>query len=175
MITKKCLYVIINGTQYNYHLHTTATAYGSKLRVRAGGQDLYLPTYIPTGTGLRVITTQGATLKAVDAVPKVTVTYTYQYDSQPYQNPYLYKSMSITMNMDVTINKAVEIQYANGSSWVTALTIAKGGTQASAGSNIRRPSVYWRFKIDSWVSSTLMLNSSSGSNTVTIPEAQWGV
>lgn len=179
MITKKCLRARINGADYVCHLHTSTVSnafVAGYIRVRVGGSDLYCPISIIVRTGTIHVIKNGGERSTLDLTPVATIEYTYSYDSRPYEYPYLYKSMAIAMRNDVTINTVVELQNQNqNGSWYTALQIAKGGTSATAPTNYRRYSPYWRVKVGSWATGTYTLTSSSGSVDISIPEAYWGV
>ena len=177
MITKKCLRTIIGGTQYNYHLQTTATSYGSHLRVRAGGQDLYVPTTVLTvGTGLRVIGANGTTYKAVDLTPHVWVDYKVYYDSKPYVYPYYWDYINIHLWEAVTINNAVYLQMeSSNNGWYDVSYLPANSTGTAMKNSYRTYSTRFRIRINSWYSSVYDVGYSTGTKNIAIPEAQWGV
>lgn len=176
MITKKCLRTIIGGTQYNYHLQTTATSYGSHLRVRAGGQDLYVPTSIITlGTGLKLIGANGTTYKAVDLTPHVWVDYKTSYDPKPYETPYYWEYIKIHLWEAVTINNAVYLQMEGSNGWYDVLYLSANSTGTAQRTTYRTWSTRFRIRINSWYSSAYDVGYSTSTKNIAIPEAQWGV
>lgn len=175
MITKRLLHVIRgNGSEDTYHLHTTATSYGSHLRVRIGGQDLYVPTMI-LGIGLKVIGANGTTYTAIDFTPKVWVEYNTTYDPQPYASPYKWISLSMTMQNQATINNAVYLQLYGNSGWYDVLSLSAGSTATASTSNIRSNNTSFRVRIGNTVIGTYDVGYSQGYKQVPVPEAQWGV
>lgn len=177
MITKRLLHVIRgNGSEETYHLHTTATSYGSHLRVRIGSQDLYVPTTLAGGLiGLKVVGVDGTTYTALDFTPEVRVVYSTTYDPEPYASPYRWISLSMTMQNKATINNAVYLQLYGNSGWYDVLSLSAGSTATASTSNLRSNNTQFRVRIGNTVIGTYDVGYSTGNKRVPVPEAQWGV
>lgn len=182
MITKNLLCWYKNGI-HSVHLHTTRdTTIGDFCYIGCyKGQNLYAPmqkTTSPASGDLCV--SYGYTYKAVDITPVMYVLYAnHSHDSAPYQtNREIYGTIQLsTMGTDKidhgSINRPVELQNS-GNSWVTVLQLPAGGVVANL-NNVRYQTTTFRLKIGSWTSSSFNLSSSSGIESRSIPEEQWGI
>lgn len=181
MITKKKLHWIKNGQEYSAHLmtnplpHRPAIPPVCQLAVQVDGQTLYTAdTSVSHIDNMLSFKNGNYTRYVRDIVPTIVIESNIVNNPQPYQDPY--RIDSLTMRMNVSINKPIELQYRSQwpRTWYTIMTLPADGTYASLDSVIRIDSLEWRIKIGSW---TNEFNQYKGSYSTTrqIPEAQWGV
>jgi hypothetical protein len=180
MITKHTINAYKNGQIKSAHLITSRYPHRPgtvvhQLAMVKDGQVLY--TYkLTQGISADKIKVEvdSQTWYVSDITPTIVIASNIAYDPQPYNDPY--KINSLSMDMNVSINNQIELQYRANylSTWHTLMTLPADATDASLDYTVRIESLRWRIKIGSW---TNEFNQYAGNDSTTrqIPEAQWGV
>lgn len=184
MITRKKLCWMKNGQIYSAHLLTNKALLQRNLAVYADGENYYVRCTTGSSSNMLSFIAQlyGTTFPVPhyvqDVTPKLTVQSNLTHNPAPYVSPDVVNSLSMSLN--VAINNIITLQYKDGNSWYTLLTLPAGATSATfenTGSRIASNS--WRVTVSkSWLrywSSSWTQSYGSATKTISIPEEWWGV